>query len=107
MQGSGIANAAAPRVERGTLEAGHLIRRASAKVLGAHDRIESLLRRLAWRNPEAFERLRNALLTLELQRAIAAADADMGNIQVVDPQSGRLRITAQMGFESRFLSFFQ
>jgi PAS domain S-box-containing protein len=33
--------------------------------------------------------------------------ADMGNVQIVDAASGKLRISAQKGFEAEFLDFFR
>ena len=41
-----------------------------------------------------------------LDVAIEITDADMGNIQLLEPRSGALKIVAQRGFESEFLEFF-
>jgi signal transduction histidine kinase/FixJ family two-component response regulator len=41
-----------------------------------------------------------------LDAAIDLAGADKGNIQLIDPNDGSLRIAAQRGFDDRFLSFF-
>jgi PAS domain S-box-containing protein len=41
-----------------------------------------------------------------LDVAIEIADAEMGNIQLIDPRSGALKIVAQRGFETDFLAFF-
>jgi len=46
------------------------------------------------------------LLEPVLSRAIEAAGADMGNIQVLDRRESALRITAQCGFARPFLDFF-
>lgn len=45
-------------------------------------------------------------LTNLLNSAIAASNADMGNIQLFDLSTNTLRIEAQLGFDSRFLEFF-
>src|SRR5262245_18243210 len=52
-----------------------------------------------WNSPEP--------LTVLLEAAITFTNADMGNIQLVDPVSGALRIQAQFGFGSAFLNFFE
>jgi PAS domain S-box-containing protein len=47
-----------------------------------------------------------ALLLEILDTAIATTVADMGNIQLMDPVSGTLKIVAHRGFEKPFLEFF-
>ena len=47
-----------------------------------------------------------AELTEVLKRAIATTRADMGNIQLLDPSGASLRIQVQLGFDQRFLDFF-
>jgi len=42
-----------------------------------------------------------------LDRAIEATQADFGNIQLLSPKDGSLRIAAQRGFETPFLQFFR
>ena len=42
-----------------------------------------------------------------LQRAIDVTDADFGNIQLVFPRDGSLRIAVHHGFDTRFLTFFR
>ena len=39
-------------------------------------------------------------------RAIEMSGADMGNLQILDPRTNRLRIAAQFGFSGQFLEFF-
>lgn len=41
-----------------------------------------------------------------LLTAITITDADMGNIQLLDPESGALKIIAQRGFDRAFCEFF-
>ncbi len=41
-----------------------------------------------------------------LDVAIQISEADMGNVQLLEPGSGALKIVAQRGFESDFLEFF-
>lgn len=48
----------------------------------------------------------SARLTEVLQWAIAATRADMGNVQLYNPHTGALQIQAQLGFDQRFLSYF-
>ncbi len=50
--------------------------------------------------------LRAPLLDL-LDQAIAATNADFGNIQLLSPGNGGLRIAAQRGFKTAFLQFFR
>jgi PAS domain S-box-containing protein len=47
-----------------------------------------------------------ALLLDIVDAAVAVTDADMGNIQLRDRDSGRLRIMASRGFDAPFLDFF-
>jgi len=47
-----------------------------------------------------------ALLLEIVDAAIAVTGADMGNIQLLDHASGRLRIVASRGFDRPFLEFF-
>lgn len=42
-----------------------------------------------------------------LEGSIQISRADMGNIQILDPSSGSLRIEAQWGFDRRFLRYFE
>jgi len=49
--------------------------------------------------------MRTVLDTI-VETAIAITNADMGNIQLLDKQSGRLKIIAQRGFEQSFLDFW-
>ena len=46
------------------------------------------------------------LLSGILDAAIEGTAADMGNIQLLDPQTGRLHIHIHRGFEQPFLEFF-
>jgi hypothetical protein len=62
---------------------------------------------------EAEERLRRirrekhrTLLQWLVDAAIAITGADMGNLQLLDPSTGSLRIVASRGFEAPFLEFF-
>jgi GAF domain-containing protein len=41
-----------------------------------------------------------------LTRAIADSRCDMGNMQLVNPESGHLQIVASLGFNWRFLNYF-
>jgi GAF domain-containing protein len=41
-----------------------------------------------------------------LEDALSMLQADRGNIQIVDPASGSLRIAAQAGFSDEFLEYF-
>lgn len=47
-----------------------------------------------------------AVLDECLEDALSMLRADRGNIQVVDPASGSLRIVAQAGFSDEFLEYF-
>jgi hypothetical protein len=49
---------------------------------------------------------RAAMLTAVLQAAISLGGADMGNVQVLDPSGGGLRIAAHYGFGTDFLDYF-
>ncbi len=47
-----------------------------------------------------------AVLGEIVEAAMAIAGADMGNLQLVDPRSGCLRIVAQRGFDQAYLDFW-
>jgi PAS domain S-box-containing protein len=48
----------------------------------------------------------SAVLDEIIDAAVSITKADMGNIQILDPESGRLKIMAQHGFERQFLDYF-
>jgi GAF domain-containing protein len=60
------------------------------------------------RETEALHLLADARAVLEtgLEDALSMLRADRGNIQLVDPVSGSLRIAAQAGFSDEFLDYF-
>ena len=47
-----------------------------------------------------------AVLCEGLEDALSMLRADRGNVQIVDPVSGSLRIAAQAGFSDEFLEYF-
>ena len=47
-----------------------------------------------------------ALLDEVLEFALTLLHAERGNVQLVDPATGALRIAAQRGFDSEFMSYF-
>jgi PAS domain S-box-containing protein len=49
---------------------------------------------------------RDACLQEILRVAIEISGADKGNIQLVDPESGRLKLSSEYGFDTAFLEFF-
>ena len=49
---------------------------------------------------------RQAILDAIVKTAVTIAGADMGNMQLFDPNSNSLKIVAQIGFESEFLQFW-
>ncbi|RCJ39555.1 hypothetical protein A6770_38890 [Nostoc minutum NIES-26] len=53
------------------------------------------------------ERELEPLLQEILEAAIALLHADMGNLQIYDPQNQTLKIVAQSGFNPEFLDFFR
>jgi GAF domain-containing protein len=48
----------------------------------------------------------DALLPRLLERALQLTGADRGNVQLADPDTGALRIAAQVGFDRAFLEYF-
>jgi GAF domain-containing protein len=50
--------------------------------------------------------LLGSLLAKALEGALSLASADRGNIQILDPVTGGLRIAAQHGFDAEFLDHF-
>ena len=46
------------------------------------------------------------LFTRVLEGALSLAGADRGNVQIIDPATGSLRIAAQHGFGAEFLGYF-
>lgn len=59
----------------------------------------------ATRNLRQVPRL-GLLLTKVLEGALILAGADRGNVQILDPAIGSLRIAAQCGFGAEFLEYF-
>jgi GAF domain-containing protein len=59
-------------------------------------------------NAEPRHHLADARAVLEegLEDALSMMRADHGNVQIVDPASGSLRIAAQAGFSDEFLEYF-
>jgi len=53
-------------------------------------------------NPDGLE----GLLVRVLDTAITLTGADFGNVQLVDPATGALRIVTQLGFDTDFLDYF-
>jgi GAF domain-containing protein len=47
-----------------------------------------------------------AVINEGLEDALSMLRADRGNVQIVDPDSGSLRIAAQAGFSDEFLEYF-
>jgi hypothetical protein len=100
--------------------------RGSAAILRAHGR-ENEARRaerfslrigLSLEDPRAMQRIHDLCrdvdesprLVVALERALDGAmsllDADFGNVQLVNPATGELRIVAESGFSSEFLDYF-
>ena len=52
-------------------------------------------------------RYQNKMLSMILERVLRHTGASMGNIQILDPQSGRLSLQVQRGFSTAFLQFFE
>jgi hypothetical protein len=121
-----LARTGQDRILRRLLEEAETLHRSSAARLRAHGR-EDLARRseqfAAWvrsdlDHPHAARRLfavtsnlrevaqPGSLLAKALEGALALAGADRGNLQVLDPVTGSLRIAAQHGFGAEFLEYF-
>jgi hypothetical protein len=122
----GLARTGQDRRLRRLLEEAETLHRRSAARLRAHGR-EDLARRseqyAAWvrsdlDHPRAarllFAVTRNlretaqsgSLFATALEGALTLAGADRGNLQVLDPVTGSLRIAAQSGFGAEFLDYF-
>jgi hypothetical protein len=52
------------------------------------------------------ENERRSVLCKALEAAIEITEADLGNLQLLDPATGALRIVAQHGFKRDFVEFF-
>jgi GAF domain-containing protein len=111
---------------RRLLEETETIQRTSAarlRALGRDDQARRAEQYAAWvrldlDEPQAARRLYSAARNLRevprpgllfgkiLEGALALAGADRGNVQVVDPATGSLRIAAQCGFSAEFLEYF-
>jgi len=74
---------------------------AEAVRKGLHSQIEELATRGAFRGE-----FTTTLLAGILDATIEGTAAHMGNIQLLDPQTGRLHIHVYRGFERPFLDFF-
>ena len=99
-------------IEALTLGAGYVHKpRASRDLLHA---IDAVLRGEQFVSSGLLPTLPSSLLSSNLHpalskvvaRAIEMAGADMGDLQVLDPQTNNLHIAAQVGFSKRFLEFF-
>ena len=111
---------------RRLLEEAETIHRASAarlRALGWDDQARRAEQFAAWirldlDEPQAARRLYSATRDLRevprlgllfakiLEGALTLAGADRGNVQVLDPATGSLRIVAQYGFDAEFLKHF-
>lgn len=96
---------------------------ARLRALGRNDQARRAEQFAAWvrldlDEPQAARRLYSAtrdlrevrrpglLVSKILEGALALAAADRGNVQVLDPATGSLRIAAQCGFGAEFLEYF-
>jgi GAF domain-containing protein len=111
---------------RRLLQEAEAIHRSSAarfRALGWHDQARRAEQFAAWirldlDEPRSARRLYSAaralrevprpglLFTEILEGALTLAGADRGNVQVLDPATGSLRIVAQCGFGAEFLEYF-
>jgi len=111
---------------RRLLEEAETVHRNSAarfRALGRDDQARRAEQFAAWirldlDDPQAARRLYSAsrslrevprpglLFTKILEGALTLAGADRGNVQVLDPVTGSLRIAAQCGFGAEFLEYF-
>ena len=104
-------------------EAIHRNTAARLRELGRDDQARRAEQFAAWirldlDQPQAARRLYSATRALRevprpgllfskiLEGALALAGADRGNVQVLDPATGSLRIAAQCGFGAEFLEYF-
>lgn len=83
------------------LEAHEVIEKTEKRRKGLQLQIEALGQRDGFRL-----RYRDKMLAQILGAAIGWTHADMGNIQLVDPQCRRLVIRVQQGFQAPFVDFF-
>lgn len=65
-----------------------------------------VLARMIQEDSDFRNRYRRLMLSTLLDRAVEMAGADMGNIQLFDPNVGALRIAEERGFRTPFLEFF-
>jgi GAF domain-containing protein len=111
---------------RRLLETAEAAQRNSAALMrasGNHHLALRAERSAAWlrftlRDPRAVQRLHQvtsglpdafpmgALLAKALEGALSLLAADRGNIQIIDPKTGVLRIAVQHGFGAEFLEYF-
>jgi hypothetical protein len=104
-------------------EAAQLESAALLRALGREDRARRAEQFAAWTRleldePELVQRLHvvtqnlrdasglGALLDRALAGALSLLRADRGNVQILDPATGSLRIVAQHGFDADFLDYF-
>src|SRR5215470_14740822 len=104
-------------------EAAHLQSAALLRALGREDRAQRAEQFAAWTRleldePELVQRLHavtkdlrdaselGSLLASALDGALSLLRADRGNVQILDPATGSLRIVAQHGFSADFLDHF-
>lgn len=91
----------------GEFQAGRLTRLRAAESRLAEVAGPRMARRLAYFDADFSMVVDEAtVLSAALDAAMTLGHADMGNIQVLDPTVGGLRISAQHGFDTDFLTFF-
>lgn len=94
------------RDEQGDVAGAHVVvretteQRERLRDLDALERLQGLSARLAG------EEDADGILAEVLEAAIGITEADFGNLQIVDPHSGDLRIVAQRGFAASWVEFW-
>jgi GAF domain-containing protein len=94
-----------PPVDPRDVIAQSVVARESSRALRLHRTLETMLE-LTRSNPPATSAALDNLLDTILGALLIATEAPMGNIQLFDPVTQRLRIRAHRGFKPVFLNFF-
>ncbi len=85
-------------------------KRAEEALAGAKEQLASELAAMDRLHAISMQYILNGNLSIVLDNiidaAIAITNADMGNIQILDRDSGQLKIVAQRGFERPFMHYF-
>ncbi len=84
----------------------NILQAQTAALLSKSEKIECGAVKPAEVRAKLLAESRNPTLELLVDTALRITDAEMGNLQLFDPETGALHIAAQYGFRREFLDYF-